>query len=173
MRPTIETWAMELARVTAKRSTCCRRAVGCVLLDERGHVIGMGYNGVAAGMPHCNHSVQVVNPRFLEKDADRFDLPTLKTYPHACAGVDLPPGQDSCEAVHAEINALLQCRAPYSVKVAVVTLSPCRACIKALINTGCTQLIVGAVFDPGPLELWNKLGRQTYLLDENGLRAWS
>ena len=48
MRPTRDQWAIQLAQLTAERSTCCRRHVGCILLNERGHVLATGYNGVAA-----------------------------------------------------------------------------------------------------------------------------
>ena len=55
MRLSRDEWALKLALLTAQRTTCCRRAVGCVLLNARGHVLSTGYNGVAAGLPHCNH----------------------------------------------------------------------------------------------------------------------
>ena len=54
MRPSRDEWALGLAQLTAERSTCLRRHVGCVLLNARGHVLATGYNGVAAGETHCN-----------------------------------------------------------------------------------------------------------------------
>lgn len=54
-RPTKDEWLLGIARVTATRSTCDRKAVGCVLTDEFGHILSTGYNGAAAGLPHCNH----------------------------------------------------------------------------------------------------------------------
>lgn len=55
-RPSKERWALGIATVTATRSTCNRKAVGCVLTDEFGHILSTGYNGAAAGLPHCDHS---------------------------------------------------------------------------------------------------------------------
>lgn len=43
---------MELAEVVAKRSTCNRRAVGCILVKDK-RVLTTGYNGSPPGMPHC------------------------------------------------------------------------------------------------------------------------
>jgi len=56
-RISVDWWAMNLADCCKDRSTCLRRSVGCVLLDADNHVIATGYNGVAAGMPHCNEPV--------------------------------------------------------------------------------------------------------------------
>lgn len=50
---------MKIASVTAKRATCLRRSVGCVLLDKDGFILATGYNGVAAGQPHCNEAKNV------------------------------------------------------------------------------------------------------------------
>lgn len=127
MRPSRDEWAMKLALMTAQRTTCCRRAVGCVLLNARGHVLATGYNGVAAGQPHCN-----------EHD------PFFETgYPHACSGAHAPSGTnlDGCQAIHAEQNALLQCRDMYAIHTAYVTASPCMTCIKLLLNTNCERIV--------------------------------
>lgn len=157
MRPTHDQWAMALAVITAERATCIRRKVGCVLVDARGHLLATGYNGVASGLPHCNEQ-KVKGIRI--------------TYPHACKGHDLPPGQDSCEAIHAEQNALLQCRDVYAVATAYVTLSPCMACCKILLNTGCQRIVFLKEWDdPKPKELWLKSGRQWELMDSQELAS--
>ena len=126
-RVTKDEWAMQLAVVTASRATCLRRSVGCVLTNERGHVLATGYNGVASGLPHCKHH-------------DRFaDV----GFPHACPGAHAPSGQelDGCQAIHAEQNALLQCRDVYSIHTCYVTASPCITCVKLLMNTGCRRIV--------------------------------
>ena len=126
MRPDRDAWAMGLACLTAQRSTCLRRAVGCVLLNDRGHALSTGYNGVAAGQPHCNQH-------------DEFGP---LGYPYVCAGATSPSGVnlDGCEAIHAEQNALLQCRDVYSIHTCYVTASPCVTCIKLLLNTSCHRV---------------------------------
>lgn len=140
MRPTLDQYLMSIAQLAATRTTCIRRGVGCVLADRRGHVLSVGYNGVASGLPHCNES----NP---------------------CHGHNLPPGQDSCEAVHAEQNALLQCTDPWAISTAYVTLSPCKACLKLLLNTSCERIVfLMEHVDPLPKELWLKAGHKWELL---------
>lgn len=45
---------MGFARLLAKRSTCARDAVGCVVTDAAMlQVLGLGYNGNARGLPNC------------------------------------------------------------------------------------------------------------------------
>ncbi len=128
-RPSRDTWAMELVAATARRSTCLRRAVGCVLLNERGHVLATGYNGVAAGLPHCNEEVRQPG--------------AVLSWPNACPGARSPSGQnlDGCQAIHAEQNALLQCRDVYAIHTAYVSTSPCVTCVKLLLNTSCTRIV--------------------------------
>lgn len=132
-RPSRDQWAMELAQVTAKRSTCCRRNVGCVLVNSRGHIIATGYNGVAAGMPHCNEDIG-------RPSADGKVVPY---YPHACIGATAPSGTnlDDCQAIHAEQNALLQCKDVYAIHTAYVTVSCCVTCVKLLLNTSCERIV--------------------------------
>lgn len=147
MRPSRDEWAMKLALLTAQRATCCRgRQVGCVLLSARGHVLATGYNGVAAGFPHCNHH-------------DPFDP---IGFPHACSGANAPSGQslDACQAIHAEQNAMLQCRDVYAIHTAYVTASPCMTCIKLLLNTACERIVfVEEYSHPEARKLWEYAGR--------------
>lgn len=129
MRPTRdETW-LAVAADIARRSTCLRRAVGCVLVDARGHVVATGYNGRAAGQPHCNEEDEVSVGHTV--------------YPYECKGVASPSGTnlDGCEAIHAEQNALLQCCDVYAVDTCYVTASPCVTCVKLLMNTGCRRIV--------------------------------
>lgn len=49
MRPSREETFMELARAIAKRSTCQRLQVGCVLTDPDHQQVWLGYNGGAKG----------------------------------------------------------------------------------------------------------------------------
>lgn len=45
---------MEIAEVVANRGTCNRLHVGAVISRD-GRILSMGYNGQAAGLPHCEH----------------------------------------------------------------------------------------------------------------------
>jgi dCMP deaminase len=43
---------MEIAHTVAKRSTCMRLSVGCVLVSNK-NIVAIGYNGPPEGEPHC------------------------------------------------------------------------------------------------------------------------
>jgi dCMP deaminase len=125
---------LRLALLWAERGTCARRKVGCVLFDVDGYQLSSGYNGPAAGQPHC------------------IDSP--------CPGVDLPSGTglSKCEAVHAEANALLRCGDPRRIHVCFVTASPCVDCVKLLLNTSCQRIVFVERYahDAEAQALWTK-----------------
>jgi len=110
-RPDAHTYFMSMAILVSTRGTCPRRRVGCVLVDSNNFVLATGYNGTASGLPHC------------------LDQP--------CPGAGLASGQglELCEAVHAESNALTQCRDTRAIQSVYATTAPCVSCTKMLINT--------------------------------------
>ena len=132
MRLSKDAYFMELAKTASNQTTCLRKNVGCVLVDARGCALGIGYNGIASGLPHCNEAHSAWGAKQPLKHG---------VFLNACIGHDLPPGQDSCEAIHAEVNALLQCRAVQEIDTAYVTLSPCKSCVKLLLNTPCRRIV--------------------------------
>lgn len=116
-RPTRDQYFLEMAALAATRGTCARRKVGCIIVNKLGHVLATGYNGVAKGQPHCIDT--------------------------ACPGANLPSGQglELCEAIHAEQNALLQCRDVNDIETCYITNSPCITCVKLLMNTSCRRIV--------------------------------
>lgn len=153
MRPSKDEWALNLALLTAQRATCCRRQVGCVLLNARGHVLATGYNGVASGMDHCNHTEKIDITAVGASGERRF----VDTYPNACPGAWSASGTnlDACQAIHAEQNALLQCRDVYQIYTAYVTTSPCITCCKLLLNTSCERIVfIDEYTHSSAKELW-------------------
>ena len=118
IRLTKDQYFSGIASLVAQRSTCCRRQVGCVLVNERGHVIATGYNGVPANFQHCID-----------------DAP--------CPGAHAPSGQslDSCFAIHAEQNAMLQCADVFKIAKCYTTTAPCIQCVKLLLNTSCQEIV--------------------------------
>lgn len=60
IRPSRDDVLMRMAEVVATRSTCSRLHVGTVISRD-GRVLVTGYNGAAAGMPHCKHTPMDVN----------------------------------------------------------------------------------------------------------------
>jgi dCMP deaminase len=151
-RPTKDSYFLSMAELAAQRATCLRRAVGCVLVDGRGHVLATGYNGRPAGFPHCNRGVPGLG-----------GLGLWETHPDACPGALAEPGEDlgGCEAVHAEQNALLQCSNVQEIHTAYVTVSPCLHCVKMLLNTACERIVFRTPYahDKETGEMWRRKGR--------------
>lgn len=116
-RPDKDQYLMMMALVAATRGTCVRRRVGCVLASARGHVLATGCNGAAPGEDHC------------------LDNP--------CAAASAPSGTQlaGCRAIHAEQNALVQCRDPFAIHTVYCTTSPCESCVKLLMSTSAQRLV--------------------------------
>lgn len=136
-RPTRDYVNMKITRAVSMRSTCARRKVGCVLINDKGHVLSTGYNGVAAGLPHC-----------------------LEGIPCKGANHESGKGLDECEALHAEQNALLQCKDVYEIDTCYTTTQPCIHCIKLLLNTSCKRIVYLDAYPHEHAErLWHDAGR--------------
>lgn len=162
-RPSRDQWALEMAIATAKRSTCLRRSVGCVLLDFKGRVLSTGVNGVASGMPHCNEEIWTQDTK-----VGGAIVEGVPTHPHACPGARAPSGTqlEACEAIHAEQNALLQCRDVDQIHTACVTHSPCVHCVKMLMNTNCIRIVFAERYshDAPARALWERQAGRTWEL---------
>lgn len=115
MRPSLDLVMLAVAKVLSTRATCVKRQVGCVLTDKHGRILSTGYNGVAAGLKHCTEK--------------------------ACPGAYNNAGSDTCQAIHAEINALLQCRDTTQIDTCYCTVLPCMGCMKTLMNTNCSKIV--------------------------------
>lgn len=94
-------------------STCAKRKYSAILVDDLGHVVGMGYNGGASGLKHCEDGGC---PRYLENS------PNGSIY-------------DNCIAVHAEANALLHSDYSARPKKMYVNGPPCFSCAKLIANS--------------------------------------
>lgn len=140
-----------MAEMLARRGTCRRRQVGCILVDSKGRILSTGYNGVARGLTHCT---------------------TV-----ACPGAKAKSGEslDMCQAIHAEANALLQCNDIDAIHTAYCTDSPCIHCIKLLMNTSCSRIVFIREYPHGmSKELWLKscapVEREWINIDEEELK---
>lgn len=156
MRPDIDRYFMDMARLVASRSTCVRRHVGCVLINSKNHVLATGYNGVHAGAKHCN-DVEVV-----------AGLGRL-VFPNSCSGAETTTSGanlDACFAIHAEQNAMLQCPDVHTISKAYVTAFPCPTCTKLLLNTSCREIVYLEPYgDSKGLDLWVQSGRLAVRFD--------
>lgn len=114
-RPDKHEYFLKMLELVASRGTCRRRYVAAIITDRDGHILSTGYNGPPAPLNHC---IAI-----------------------ACPGATDEPGNtDRCEAVHAEINALLQCTRPEVAHRMYVSCTPCFSCAKAIANTKIQQV---------------------------------
>lgn len=144
-RPTKSEWAMGMALAASTRGECTRRRVGAVVIDSRGRLAGAGYNGSEPGGPSC---LDGGCPRgrhyrwtFAETPAgsDQWVEVCRCEAPWPCPEA-VPPGSSydtgpgACEAVHAELNALLDVSDANRLVMAsvYVTAEPCDGCLKIL-----------------------------------------
>ena len=112
-----QTYFMGLAQLAASQSHCMRRQVGAVIVDRNKNIKALTYNGPARGRPHCDEG-------------------------HPCHGVDLPPGQDMCQGLHAEQSAVLAAGNAPDLDTIYVTEAPCYACTKFMLHTSITTIVV-------------------------------
>lgn len=107
---------MQMLSLVASRATCARRQVGAIIVSQDHQILSTGYNGVPRGLAHC---------------IDMF-----------CPGARDEKGDTSrCEAVHAEVNAVLQCRRLDLAHTIYVSCTPCFTCAKMLANTPIRHII--------------------------------
>jgi len=107
------TYFMEIAKLISKRSPCKSRQVGCIIVDKYFHIKATGYNGPPQGFPHCE---ECKRPK--QTGNNLFE----------------------CLAVHAEMNALIQCGYNHKINAIYITDFPCEACAKMICNTTLSEL---------------------------------
>jgi dCMP deaminase len=113
---------LTLAKNVAERSTCSRRKFGAILV-KNDSIIATGYNGSARGTLNCGE-----------------DVPCLKDI-----SGELPlVSYDTCPAVHAEQNAILQSDPDRRIGATMFLASsnsktgdrPCHLCRRYIIQSG-------------------------------------
>ena len=122
MRPSWDSYFMEIAGVVSQRSTCLRRKVGAVIVKDK-RLLTTGYNGAPAGLLHC-----------LEIGCLRQEK-------------NIPSGErhELCRGLHAEQNAIIQAALHgVSIHGAVLycTHYPCSLCAKMLVNAGIKRIVL-------------------------------
>jgi len=113
-RPSTDEYFLKIAAVVAERSTCLRHHVGAVMVRDK-QILSTGYNGAPAGLADC-----------LTLGCLRNEL-----------GIPSGTRHETCRAVHAEQNAIIQA-ALHGVSLEAATIycthTPCILCAKMLTN---------------------------------------
>lgn len=121
MRPSVDENMLEVAEVIAKRGNCLRRQVGCVITDINNYILSTGYNGVPKSFPHCE---------------------AIGCSRNAVSGKNM----DSCNALHAEQNAIARLKEPLAAHTLYCTTEPCISCLKLILATGIKRVVFSEVY---------------------------
>lgn len=147
-RPSWDEYFMEMAVLTAKRSTCLRRQVGAVIVKDR-HVVASGYNGAPTGLAHCDEMGGCLRQQLEVPSGQRHEL---------------------CRALHAEQNAIIQAAAQgNSINGAsiYVTNHPCIICAKMIINAGIKKVYIKESYpDEMAADILKEAGLEIVMLGE-------
>jgi len=117
MRIAIHDYFMGITKQVAKRSTCLRRQVGAIIVNENNVILSTGYNGAPCKIEHCEVKGCI---------RDKKDIKSGTR-------------QEICMAVHAEQNAIIHA-AKHGTSIngstMYVSTFPCIICSKMIINAG-------------------------------------
>ncbi len=147
-RPDWDSYFMQMAELTATRSTCLRRQVGAVIVKDR-HIVATGYNGAPRRVPHCAERGGCLREELGIPSGERHEL---------------------CRALHAEQNAIIQAATlGVSIEDAAIyiTHQPCVICAKMIINAGITRIVVKEGYpDELSEEILREAGLRIIMLEE-------
>ena len=148
-RPSWDEYFMEMAELTAQRSTCMRRHVEAVIVKDR-RAIATGYNGAPRGLSHCEDNRGCLRQK-----------------------LNIPSGQrqELCRALHAEQNAIIQAASMgHAIEggTIYITHQPCVVCAKMIINAGIQRIVVREGYpDELSLEILEEAGLKVERLEKN------
>ena len=137
-----------MAELTAQRSTCLRRNVGAVIVQNK-HIIATGYNGAPRGLAHCEELGGCLREKLGVPSGKRHEL---------------------CRALHAEQNAIIQAATlGHSIEGAsiYITHQPCVICAKMIINAGIDKIVVKEGYpDELAMEILEEAGKRVIMAKE-------
>jgi len=122
-RPDLDSYFMKMAELVSTRSTCLRRQVGAVIVQDK-HIVATGYNGAPRGIMHCDERGECLRQKLGVPSGERHEL---------------------CMALHAEQNAIIQAATSgQTIEGATIyiTHQPCIICAKMIINAGIRRIVV-------------------------------
>ncbi|MBR4410882.1 MAG: cytidine/deoxycytidylate deaminase family protein [Firmicutes bacterium] len=149
-RPTWDEYFMEMAELTAKRSTCSRRQVGAVIVRDN-RAVATGYNGAPRGLAHCEEKGGCLRQK-----------------------LNIPSGQrhELCRALHAEQNAIISAASMGNAiedGTIYITHQPCVICAKMIVNAGIKRIVVREGYpDELAMEILDEAGLTVERLGEKG-----
>lgn len=135
---------MNIAIEVSRRSTCTRRQIGAIIVSDVGEIKSSGYNGNPRGLPHCEEMGCI---------RDKLKIPS---------GTRL----ETCTAVHAEQNALIQAGTNSRGSTLYSTIVPCPICARMILNAQVARVVyIGDYADLAGLELLKQAGLEVARMD--------
>ncbi|KAL7622976.1 Deoxycytidine monophosphate (dCMP) deaminase [Parahypoxylon ruwenzoriense] len=121
LRPSWDSYFMSLASLAAHRSNCMKRAVGCVLVDAKHHVISTGYNGTPRHLLNCGEG----------------------GCPRCNSGENSGVSLSTCLCLHAEENALLEAGRERirDGSILYCNTCPCLTCSIKIVQVGISEVV--------------------------------
>jgi dCMP deaminase len=136
---------MNIAIEVARRSTCTRRQIGAIVVSDVGEIKSTGYNGNPRGLPHCEEIGCI---------RDKLGIPS---------GTRL----ETCTAVHAEQNALIQAGTNARGSTMYSTIVPCPICARMILNAQVARVVyIDDYSDLAGIELLKQAGTKLTRLDK-------
>ena len=135
---------MNIAIEVSRRSTCTRRQIGAIIVSDVGEIKSTGYNGNPRGLPHCE------------------EMGCIRDKLKISSGTRL----ETCTAVHAEQNALIQAGTNSRGSTLYSTIVPCPICARMILNAQIARVVyIGDYSDLAGLELLNQAGLEVVRMD--------
>ena len=123
-RPSWDEYFAKIVEDVSRRSTCTRRQIGSLIVNNEHEIVSTGFNGNVRGAPHCD------------------DIGCIKDEMSIPSG----SGHDWCTAVHAEQNALLQAGKAAKGATLYVNGFPCKICARLIVNAGIKKVVISGEY---------------------------
>ena len=156
-RPTAHETYMTMAYASSMRSSCLKRKVGAVIVDESGSVFSSGYNEVPKMQNTCLEEYGECYRDSLKKgfkqslnEELKDDETTNKIFGKFKTNFKI---LDYCRALHAEENAIVNVAKSGSSQLnkafLYTTTYPCNLCANKIVQVGIKNVVY---FEPYPME---------------------
>ncbi|TPX59960.1 hypothetical protein SpCBS45565_g07626 [Spizellomyces sp. 'palustris'] len=127
LRPSWDSYFMQLCNLAARRSNCMKRRVGCILVKDR-RIMATGYNGTPRGVKNCNEG----------------------GCPRCNDNAPCGSGLDVCLCLHAEENALLEAGRERvdngGDSILYCNTCPCLGCAKKIVQVGVKEVVYSLAY---------------------------
>lgn len=149
MRPSWDSYFLDLMETVATRATCDRGKAGCIVVKDR-QIMTTGYVGSPPNLPHCDDVGHLMKSVIDDDGTTR---------------------QHCVRSVHAEQNAICQA-AKHGISLEGGTLycrmEPCRVCAMLIISCGMDRVVAKTLYHAAQetREMFKLAGIQLDVIDD-------